>query len=97
MPLAQCNLYVLNLSMVGYFGIGCAQIIDGQFVNIIITGQSGKIFELFSGNPQKVFKFFGGLVYVQATAQGWILGGDSHGAFACVAYPVLLATDGDQR
>ena len=88
---------MFDLSMVGYFGISCAQIVDGQFVNIIIAGQSGKILEFLSGNPQKVFKLFSGLVYVQASSQVGILSGDSHRAFACVAHPVLLATDGDQR
>ena len=34
-------------------------------MNIIVAGQARKIFELFSGNPKKVFKFFGGLVYVK--------------------------------
>ena len=50
-------LHVFNLSMVGYFGIGGAQILDGQPANIIIAGQSGKSLELFSGNPQKVFNW----------------------------------------
>ena len=47
----HCCLHVLNPGVVGYFGIGGAQIIDGQLVNIIIAGQSGKIFDLFSGDP----------------------------------------------
>jgi hypothetical protein len=65
-------------------------------MNIIISGESSKVFELFSGYPQKVPKFFGGPVYVQAAAQVGILSGDSHRAFACVAHAVLLASDGDQ-
>jgi hypothetical protein len=42
LPFVQHCLYVLNLRVVGYFGIGGAQILDGQLVNIIIAGQSGK-------------------------------------------------------
>ena len=67
-----------------------------KFMNIIISGEAGKILELFSGYPQEVFKLFGGLVYVQAAAQVGILRGDSHRAFTGVAHTVLLASDGDQ-
>jgi len=39
---------MFNLCMVGNFGISCAQILDGQLVNIVIAGQPGEI----RGNPQ---------------------------------------------
>jgi hypothetical protein len=65
-------------------------------MNIILSGGSRKIFEFFSGYPQKVFKSLGRLIDVQAAAQIGILSGDSHRTFAGVAHTVLLATDGDQ-
>jgi len=35
---------MFNFCVVGYFGIGCAKIIDGKLMHIIIAGQPGKIF-----------------------------------------------------
>ena len=68
---------MLYFRVAGDLGIGCAQIAHGKFVNIIISGESGKIFKLGGGCFQEIGQSFGCLLDIEPGSQFRILSRDA--------------------